>query len=510
MTKVELFEHIRKEHFVNGKSIRQIAKELRVHRRMVRQAISSPIPPERKSVMRSTTVMTESVKYLIDEWLLADLYAPLKQRHTSRRIFTRLVEEYDFKGTEPALRRYIGKRKQTLSLRHEAFVPQIHLPGQEAEVDWYEAMITIDGELTKIYFFQMRACYSGREIHIAFNRQTQQSFLEGHVRAFNYFGGVFRVIRYDNLTSAVRKILKGRDRLQSERFSLLRSTYLFEAVFCTPGKRGSHEKGGVESGVGRYRRNHLVPVPSFSDIDELNSFNHRCCLKDDLRTVLGKEKPIHVLWEDEKSIILPLPKHDYDTDEVYSLSVNHKSYITVNTNQYSVPVELVGCTLEVRVSSENIKIRYQGKEVANHYRLHASKQVRAELKHYLSLFLKKPGAFPNSLVLQQARTNGQWPKIFDVVWKGLKIKFGENDGTRQMVDILLNHRDCSIDLLSRSLQKAYEGGSLSADSISMIIRQFTTSTEVVKPLDDIGALARYDRPIGEITQYDQLLTRRIH
>src|SRR5690606_16522593 len=161
------------------------------------------------------------------------------------------------------------QQRKLLGLSTQVFIPQIHLPGEEAEVDWYEAYVDFPSGREKIYFFQMRSCYSGREFHLAFRRQNQISFLEAHRAAFDYFGGVFKRIRYDNLTSAVKKVLRGRKRVESDRFIALRSHYLFESEFCLPGIQGAHEKGGVEGGVGRFRRNHLTPVPQVADMMHL-------------------------------------------------------------------------------------------------------------------------------------------------------------------------------------------------------------------------------------------------
>ena len=143
----------------------------------------------------------------------------------------------------------------------EVFVPQVHAPGVEAEVDWGEALVVLGGVSVKVHLFVMRASFSGAAFCQASLVETQQAFLELHVQAFEWFGGVFAKVRFDNLSSAVKKVLKGRRRVESDRFVALRSHYLFASQFTTPGLEGAHEKGGVEGEVGRYRRNHLVPVP---------------------------------------------------------------------------------------------------------------------------------------------------------------------------------------------------------------------------------------------------------
>ena len=269
MTKVELFEVIGREHFLHHKKIRQIAREFGVHRRTVRQALANAVPPPRKPVQRAAPVLTEALRDVIDGWLQTDREAPRKQRHTARRMYQRLQQEYGFQGAESTVRVYVSRRRREFGAIGEAFVPQVHLPGEEAEVDWYEATVIFPWGPEQVQFFQMRACYSGREFHQGFPRATQQAFLEGHVAAFNYFGGVFKRLRYDNLGLAVQRVLRGRRRKETEQFIALRSHYLFEAEFCRPGLAGAHEKGGVEGGVGRFRRNHLVPVPELANYEAI-------------------------------------------------------------------------------------------------------------------------------------------------------------------------------------------------------------------------------------------------
>lgn len=105
--------------------------------------------------------------------------------------------------------------------------------------------------------------------HVCQLLQKQEAFLEGHVHAFHHFGGVPRRLTYDNLTTAVRRILEGRNREEQETFISFRSHYLYESNFCNP--REAHEKGKIENGVGFGRRNFLVPPPVVSSYEELNA-----------------------------------------------------------------------------------------------------------------------------------------------------------------------------------------------------------------------------------------------
>lgn len=197
--KVELFEQIRREYEFGVGTINGVAKKFGVHRRMVRQALLNAVPPERKTPHRESPKV-DAVKEFIDAILESDRRAPRKQRHTAHRIYIRTRQELSTDISEPSVRRYVRVSKRELGLSSgEIFIPQSYQLGQEAQVDWYEAVVGINGEQQKVYFFTMRSMSSGGAFHRAYPRATQQAFFEAHEAAFNYFGGVFRTLRYDNL-----------------------------------------------------------------------------------------------------------------------------------------------------------------------------------------------------------------------------------------------------------------------------------------------------------------------
>ncbi|WP_208609874.1 IS21 family transposase [Desulfofustis glycolicus] len=207
---------------------------------------------------------------VIEQWLKHDLTETKKQRHTGRRTYNRLVEEHGYAGGESTVRRYVRQAKMRLGFcLHGTFIPGDPEAGYEAEVDWGTATAIIAGERLQVKYFCMRSKYSGKHFVRAYPCERQQAFFDGHLHAFQFFGGVFAVVIYDNLTTAVRKVLQGRKRLEQESFRTFRAYHSFTARFTSP--NAGNEKGGVEGLVGYARRNYLVPVPEAASIEELNA-----------------------------------------------------------------------------------------------------------------------------------------------------------------------------------------------------------------------------------------------
>lgn len=502
-----MFEDIRSDHRREGLSIRQLAEKYHVHRRTVRDALADPRPPERKEYpQRGRPVLGPWVE-TIDGWLEADLKAPPKQRHTATRIHARLVAEHGVEVSVRAVSKYVAVRRAEIgNCQQEVFVEQDHLPGAEAEVDFGDIHAEVDGVLTKFAIFEMRLSSSGKQFHVAFNTTGSEAFLEGHVLAFDHFGGVPGRIRYDNLKPAVTRVLKGRDRIQNERFILLRSHYGFESFFCRPGRDGAHEKGGVEGGIGYFRRNYLVPVPKVSSLGELNAIIAAGDLAEEGRVIAGRSQTIGDAAAAERGFLQPLPAERFDSAMVLSPKVDKHSRVSVRQSFYSVPVRFVGKRVHVRLTATQVEVVDGSKVVAIHDRAFTRNSHVLELDHYLEVLVKKPGALPGSTMLARAKAAGTFTASHQRYWDALRAAHGDQAGTRFFIEVLLAHRCRGVEELICAMDVAVDSGALSPQSVIMDARHL--ATESLAPVIALESIARYDRPAPGLAHYDDLLPLR--
>ena len=518
--KVELFEQMRRDHEFSGLSIRTVADKYGVHRRMVRQALACALPPERKRPVRPRPRL-ESVRAFIDVILQQDQQAPRKQRHTAHRIHERIGWELpEAQIAERTVRGYVQQRKRQLGLdEREVAVPQEYSWGGQAQVDWYEATIEIAGERHKAQVFVMRSMASGAAFHCAYPRATQQAFLEAHERAFAYFGGVFRCLRYDNLASAVKRILRGSRREETARFVAFRSHWQYESSFCTPGK--GQEKGGVEGEVGRFRRNHLVPIPTVTDWAELNQKVEAACRRDQARRISERSDTVGEAMQLEQNDLLPLQESFELAEESFCL-VDGKGCVQVRTNFYSTPLR-VGTRCRVRVLAATVEVWHEGRRVAAHERCYNRRQQVLDLEHYLDVLAHKPGALSGSRPLAQWRAAGRWTPDYDQLWRSLQQRHGEQAGTRLMIEVLQLGRSSGYDPLTNAIAQAVKLGTYDAAAVRYLLNAPQLATPSVgvccgqdEPLYEpmslgdlalpVAAAEYFERPQPPVNNYDLLLS----
>jgi hypothetical protein len=373
----------------------------------------------------------------------------------------------------------------------------------EAQVDWYEAYADLAGERIKLQVFAMRSMASGAAFHCAYLHATQQAFLEAHELAFSYFGGVFRKLRYDNLSSAVKKILRGSRREQTARFVAFRSHWRFEAEFCTPAE--AHEKGGIEGEAGYFRRNHWVPVPQAEDVADLNRQLWSACQQDERRVIAGREQSVGAGLMMEREHLLPLAAEGADLAQTSFPTVNGLGGVKVLTNTYSVPLP-AGTQVQAKAYASRIELWNEGRCVARHERCYRRQQQILDLEHYLDVLYRKPGALAGSKPLEQRRQAGLWPPSFDQIWQALIERHGKQSGTRQMIDLLKLCQKHGQQKLQAAVESALANHCYDSAAVQHLLSAEDLRHTACEAID-VGALERYTRPLPAMHEYDQLLTR---
>jgi hypothetical protein len=319
----------------------------------------------------------------------------------------------------------------------------------------------VNGQLRKVAFFVMALPYSDASFVMAFERECTETFWEGHVRAFEFFGGVPRRITYDNTKVAVSQIL-GRARRLTQGFLQLKSHHLFDHHFCRVAR--GNEKGVVEGQVKFTRLNFFVPVPQVRDLAALNTHLHQRCTEDQRRRLRGqKETKAELLVEDQKTF-LPLPTSAFDACRKVLTRASSLSLVRLDGNDYSVPVRWAHHPIVAKGYCDQVVLCADGGEVARHARNWDDEQVCFEPLHYLALLETKPGA------LDHARPLAGWtlPECFALLRRRLEAE-RDGDGTREYIKVLRLLEKHPLPKLREAVEAALQVGAITRDAVAQFL-----------------------------------------
>ena len=473
MISMDQYEYVRTAHRVYGKSIRNIERETGHDRKTIRKVLRGEYAGYSQREAQPYPVLGSFMEK-INSWLEADKAAPKNQRHTAVRIFHRLVTEEGFQGSESTVRRYVRKAKVRLGVNAQrAFIPLDPDCGREAEVDWGGALAVIAGEALRLKFFCMRSKCSGKPFVRFYPCERQQAFFDAHMHAFAFFGGVFKTLVYDNLTSAVQKVLRGRGRIEQESFRKFYTYYSFQPRFCNVAS--AHEKGGVEGSIGYVRRNYLVPIPRAESIDELNEKVIRDCLAYGNHRMQGRERTVNELFEEEKEHLLPLPNHLFSNVHTAESRVNHYSTVILDKNRYSVPTEYAGYKVRAVLGVDSVEVFYEGKRIAAHRRLFGNNKWQLAPDHYLDLLQRRPMAFSSARPIRQWRKS--WPQSLERLLARFIKSHGETDGTREFISVLLHYRHHKKEDVDAAVERALKCNISSSAGVTHLLLHSGNGTQ---------------------------------
>ncbi len=465
MITVDQYSYIRTAHRVYGKKIREIARDTGHSRNTVKRALREEYCGYNSRKTQPYRVLGPYLD-IIDRWLKGDKDNPKKQRHTARRIYNRLCHEHGFQGSERSVRRYVHDAKKRLGLGvDDVFIPLDPELGLEAEVDWGTCHAILGAEYTKLKMFCMRSKGSGKAFVQCFPCERQQALFEGHILAFDFYGGVFSTLIYDNLTTAVDKVLRGKDRKLHESFVKFEGYYNFTPRFCNPGQ--GHEKGGVEGLVGYARRNYLVPIPEAENLEKLNQRLLEQCMAYGGHRMAGKEKTVNEIYEEEKQHLLPLPDFRFSNVETYSGKVDKYATVMIDKNHYSVPIRYAGLRTKIVAYVGQVHIFYGSKRIASHRRVYGNNKWQLDPFHYLELILRRPQAFESARPIKQWRK--AWPECLEKLLRNFREKQGQSKGTKEFIKVLMLFKEHDERDVISGVEEAVKANVSSSEAVEQIL-----------------------------------------
>jgi len=410
---------LRHKVLVEGRSRRQVAKELGISRRTVRKYLTDAVPIRRESTPRPRPVWATvgaRIEALLTE---SPAWTGGKQQLTATRLHALLVAEGHRVGITLVKEAVAEWRRQ----RREVFVPLTYRPGDLAEVDFFEVLVDVGETRRKAWLFLLRLMYSGRDFAWIYERQDQVSFLDGHVRAFAHLGGVPARVAYDNLRPAVVRILVGGARLLTPRFAALASHYVFEPCFCRPGE--GHDKGGVEARGKALRRQALVPIPSGPTLDAINA---ALLAQLDARVTTTPTISTRVAEEQQTWRVAPEP---FVADATTLVSVSPRALVRLEGAAYSVPCRWAGLDLIARIGPTTVTlVGREGTRVTHPRKRFGERSI--DYRHYLPELARKPQAV-RQVLPDLLRDLGE---PFPAVWDHLHIAHGPREAARLFAKIL--------------------------------------------------------------------------
>ena len=486
---------VRHRHFAEGQSVRQIAREMGLNRRTVRKYLHESEPRREEPAGRRHPVLGvvgPRIEALLDEWRPRLVG---KHRLTSPRMHRALVEE-GFAVGERTVRQFLAEKRRQAA---EVYVPLVHRPGDEAQVDFFEVTVDEDGRRRKAWKFLLRLMYSGRDFIHLYDRCDRPCFLEGHVRAFAFLGGVAHRVVYDNLSAAVKRIVGLKDRELTERFKALCSHYLFEPCFARPLQ--GHDKGGVEGRGKSIRLQHLTPILAGPDLEAISE----TARKDVERLWQQRQhpdgRPLRTLFEEERSLLLPLPGAAFDPRCLEPAAISQSATVKVGGAVYSLPERWARLDAEAWIGARDIRFRCRGEETLRPRQGPGGKRI--EYRDYLRELSRKPQAVRQvapELVIELGEP-------YRRLWTLLELTHGGRQAGRILAGVLGAINDHGEKAVTAALEEALAGGAFAAGGTGNLLtltRQMPTRpvlTDTVVPL----ALRGVQIEAGCAADYDVLL-----
>jgi len=458
MYSVELYAKVRRAVMVDKCSEREAARLFGIHRKTVKKICQYAAPPGYQRKKQPISPKLAPFTGIIDAILEADKQVHVKQRHTAYRIMERLRDEHGFTGKYTIVRNYVYK---DAARNKEMFMPLAHRPGH-AQVDFGEADGYIAGKKVRFHYFCLDLPHSDGCFVKAYPTEDTESFLDGHVAAFAFLGGIPQSILYDNTKIAVAKICGDGKRLRTKEFAELQSHYLFDDKFGRPAK--GNDKGNVEGLVGYSRRHFMVPLPVPDSFDALNAKLLDGCVKRQRARLRGQTETIAERMQRDTVALMPLPNGPFDACHKVATGVSSQSLVRYRNNDYSVPVEYGHREVLVKGYVDRVVVCLGSQTIARHARCYGKEEFIYNPLHYLALLEQKPRALDQAAPLQE------WvlPDVFERLRRVLEARM-EKRGRKEYIQVLRLLENFSMAQVETAIKQAFGLGALGFDAIKHLV-----------------------------------------
>ena len=492
---VETIGRIRREHFVKGKSIKEIARDLRISRNTVRKVLRSDETSFSYERQVQPRPKLGRWKVEIDRLLARNVDSSARERLTLIRLFEEL-RALGYEGGYDAVRRYAkGWAREHAGGTAGSYVPLSFAPGEAYQFDWSHEIVVMGGVTVTVKVAHVRLCHSRMMFVRAYPRETQEMVFDAHDRAFAFFRGACARGVYDNMKTAVETIFVGKERQYNRRFLQMCAHHLVEPVACTPAS--GWEKGQVENQVGLVRERFFAPRLRVKSYDDLNAWLVDKCVEY-AKVHPHPERPDRTVWEvfeEERPHLVPY-RSRFDGFHALPASVSKTCLARFDNNKYSVSASAIGRPVEVQAYADRIVIRQDGRVVAEHRRSFGRGETIYDPWHYVPVLARKPGALRNGAPFKD------W--VLPTALEKVRRKLSEaDDGDRQMVAILAAALTDGLPAVEAACAQGLAEGVHSADVILNILAR-RRDTGPVAPILTPEALRLRHAPIADCARYDQL------
>lgn len=470
MKEVDKIKHLRnKQHL----SFRQIAELTGHHRATVMKWYQTKEFPEYKRKQGISPVKDQILPF-IKQWINEDVQLIKKGRRKRIRPASTMWADLEQLGIycgKSTVRQYLSELKP-----NEVSIPLCHEPGEEIQVDWGELKIAfVEDRLIKVNLFVATLPFSNARFVYPYFRADTMSFFDGHVKAFNFFGGVSKRITYDNLTIAIKKVLFSTDREEQAQMIHFKNYYGFETNYCNVAK--ANEKGSVENAVGFGKRRYLDPSCIFSDFEQLRTYLVERAHHELTMIHYKKRIKTETLLKQEQTHLMQVPENPYDCSQIVSTKSNKSLLVDYDGVSYSVPSDYCLQPITLKATPEHIVLSKGEKILAYHKRVHKhlTKEV-IDFRHYLPALYQKPRALDQATCIKKA----EFPPIFWTYLHQLQQK--QQDANRQMIRILQLHTIYDLKSLFYAMEYCHISKTYSYEAVCMALRQLHQNPTKPEPL----------------------------